>query len=559
MTRYKYTLGDQGPFYVDTDKVSALDGVTPQHPLVMEQDGTEDNQAVRRSQLLSSGGGYALKLAEQAHPAQKANTGWLYAQDVAGTTELWYRDDAHSGGNYIQLTSGGHLNATAVDHGGLDGLGDDDHVQYHNDARGDARYYTEAELDAGQLDSRYFTEAEHLNISAGAGDAGKPIKLDAGGHIDATMLNTADVDHGSIGGLGDQADHTWALTVDGSRALTAPWDIGAGQRIEAEEIRARTNTLSLTDSIGAKGLRVTSTTGQLDILNGLGGYSAYFNCVTGDFHTDGTLSVEGNVTLGNAAGDSLTVNAGTLDLSNSTKDVSLNAAVDALNFGSSLLTLDASNNRVGINTAAPSGTVESVQLANYNIFYQRTYSATSGHRSLLFQEKSHQNTVGNTTTVSGEYLGSCGFRGVDSGGNFDYGAYIAAIQDGAAGTSVPTNLVFLTYNSAGVNNNHLVLHNDNHVGIGTVSPTARLEIETVSAEGHEALHIDQNDADKAFIDFAGTYDNSGPVGAGNLTTVNGGGSLTGPKTGAPGWQWYGMIKIEMNGSPYWLAAYEHTP
>ncbi len=28
----------------------------------------------------------------------------------------------------------------AVDHGGLSGLGDDDHSQYHNDARGDARY-----------------------------------------------------------------------------------------------------------------------------------------------------------------------------------------------------------------------------------------------------------------------------------------------------------------------------------------------------------------------------------------------------------------------------------
>lgn len=33
------------------------------------------------------------------------------------------------------------------DHGELDGLADDDHAQYHNDARGDARYYTQSQVD----------------------------------------------------------------------------------------------------------------------------------------------------------------------------------------------------------------------------------------------------------------------------------------------------------------------------------------------------------------------------------------------------------------------------
>ena len=32
------------------------------------------------------------------------------------------------------------------DHGELSGLGDDDHPQYHNNARGDARYYTQAQI-----------------------------------------------------------------------------------------------------------------------------------------------------------------------------------------------------------------------------------------------------------------------------------------------------------------------------------------------------------------------------------------------------------------------------
>jgi hypothetical protein len=43
-----------------------------------------------------------------------------------------------------QINQGGGV----TDHGNLTGLGDDDHTQYHNDARGDARYYTKAEIDA---------------------------------------------------------------------------------------------------------------------------------------------------------------------------------------------------------------------------------------------------------------------------------------------------------------------------------------------------------------------------------------------------------------------------
>lgn len=45
-------------------------------------------------------------------------------------------------------------------HGDFPDLADDDHTQYHNDTRGDARYYTKTLLDAGQLDTRYYTQAE---------------------------------------------------------------------------------------------------------------------------------------------------------------------------------------------------------------------------------------------------------------------------------------------------------------------------------------------------------------------------------------------------------------
>jgi len=50
----------------------------------------------------------------------------------------------------VTATAGGGASLdvveTGIDHGGIAGLSDDDHTQYHNDARGDARYYTQAQV-----------------------------------------------------------------------------------------------------------------------------------------------------------------------------------------------------------------------------------------------------------------------------------------------------------------------------------------------------------------------------------------------------------------------------
>ena len=135
-----------------------------------------------------------------------------------------------------------------IDHGGLNGLNDDDHPNYHNDTRGDARYYTqtqldagqldsryytETELDAGQLDNRYFTESEHINSSAGAGDAGKPIKLNASGKVDSSMLDTTS-DHGSLTGLTDD-DHTQYVKNTGrSGGQTIQGGTASGEDLELE-------------------------------------------------------------------------------------------------------------------------------------------------------------------------------------------------------------------------------------------------------------------------------------------------------------------------------------
>ena len=55
----------------------------------------------------------------------------------------------------------------ASDHGLLSGLSDDDHIQYHNDARGDIRYYTKAQVDAliGGISSPGDIDEKSFNIS----------------------------------------------------------------------------------------------------------------------------------------------------------------------------------------------------------------------------------------------------------------------------------------------------------------------------------------------------------------------------------------------------------
>lgn len=87
-------------------------------------------------------------------------------------------------------------------------------------------YYTKTELNAGQLDTLYFGEDEFINTSAGAGDAGKPIKLDASGLIASSMMSGGTVAthaaltaaHGATGAVVGTTN-TQTLT---NKILTAP-------------------------------------------------------------------------------------------------------------------------------------------------------------------------------------------------------------------------------------------------------------------------------------------------------------------------------------------------
>lgn len=65
-----------------------------------------------------------------------------------------------------------------------------------------------------------------------------------------------------------------------------------------------------------------------------------------DFTVGGSLSVTGNATLGDASADTVTINANAASIPN------------GLSFDSGTLKLDATNNRVGVNTASPAVTLD---------------------------------------------------------------------------------------------------------------------------------------------------------------------------------------------------------
>jgi hypothetical protein len=79
-----------------------------------------------------------------------------------------------------------------------------------------------------------------------------------------------------------------------------------------------------------------------------------------------------------------------------------------------------------------------------------------------------------------------------------------------------------------------------NVGIAATSPDAPLEVETSVTVGQQAVTIDQKDADQAFLDYQGT---SAADAANNISSWTAGNTIQ------------GFVKIEVNGTAYWMPYY----
>jgi hypothetical protein len=147
----------------------------------------------------------------------------------------------------------------AADHGALTGLADDDHAQYHTDARGDARYSAIGHNHTGTYDPAG-TAAAAVSAHEGAADphptyttaaeaaAAAPVQSVAGRTGAVTLSNTdvsglgtsATLDHGAAAGNLVRLDPATGKlpAVDGSLLTNLPGGGGAAAFVAFEDIAA---------------------------------------------------------------------------------------------------------------------------------------------------------------------------------------------------------------------------------------------------------------------------------------------------------------------------------
>ena len=160
------------------------------------------------------------------------------------------------------------VGANVTDHGALSGLSDDDHIQYHNDARGDARYYTQAQVDgdidthAADVDAHHtrYTDTEAEAAINADGDHGATASHD---NLDSDTIDfNAEYDNGTVA---VNTDIDWTngnnqvITLGASITLTFS-NMGVGHkqlRINMDTAGGRTVTLPV-------GLWPGGTVGTLD-------------------------------------------------------------------------------------------------------------------------------------------------------------------------------------------------------------------------------------------------------------------------------------------------------
>jgi hypothetical protein len=173
--------------------------------------------------------------------------------------------------------------ATVItDHGNLTGLADDDHTQYHNDARGDARYYTKTQID-NTLDASTYYHELHVNFDyTGGGSDGSPDKpyITIQSAVNAAQLqnvggNTAILIH-------LKKDITMTENVVVNNAVSNLYITAAvPSNVDACPIKivgSLTITGSQTNRVRVKDIQFAPTSGYALIIDGSNGRHMFQNC-----------------------------------------------------------------------------------------------------------------------------------------------------------------------------------------------------------------------------------------------------------------------------------------
>lgn len=125
-----------------------------------------------------------------------------------------YHNDTRGDARYYTQTQIDALFAgLSTDHGTLTGLADDDHTQYHNDARGDARYYTQSQVDSS-LSGKSDTSHAHSYLPLTGGTLTGGLKVQLAGSEPANFVDLYNTDNatGEKAGIKVRTGSGWATT-----------------------------------------------------------------------------------------------------------------------------------------------------------------------------------------------------------------------------------------------------------------------------------------------------------------------------------------------------------
>lgn len=189
---------------------------------------------------------------------------------------------------------------------------------------------------------------------------------------------------------------------------------------------------------------------------------------TGTTSVNNSLTIDGDTTIGNASGDAVTVNSATWTFANDT-NFALSGGVNGLSFDTSTLSIDATNDRVGIGNTAPVShlDISSTSTANPRGIVAAQFN-NGTNSSLITFRKSRGTTVGtNTILSSGDSIGTLIAAGAD-GTNYVQSAYIQFQVDGTPGTNdMPGRIIFATTADGGsASTERMRITQEGYVGIG---------------------------------------------------------------------------------------------
>ena len=385
-------------------------------------------------------------------------------------------------------------------------LGVDDPTYPHTivDKHGNTIVTGDADVAGPGVGDPVFPIRTNLNMSAAAARVGEP--------DDVVTQGTGS------GTLGDY------LRKDGTIPLTGPWDVGAGQAIQTDILQART----------IAGLEVLDDQDNPQIKTVGRAATADTNVNIGD--VDGV----GNLTL--------------IALDDDTQTITLTGTTVV-----GLLTINDNATQVDGKYIA-TDQVRARDGDGLKLYDDGGFG--------IFVEDGGQ--VGIGTTAPAELLEINGTRPVlrlrdsDSTGIAQLGIIVfwdSAAQTAFVGHASGTNNDFYIHNQISGGNIRLrtssgdTLIEAGNLGIGAATPDTIFEVETTATIGKQAMTIDQNDADQAFIDFQGV---SAADTTKNISTLDNGGvsasvSVAGPK--ASTWQHQEMVRMEVNGILRWFASY----